>query len=208
MRDFTNEDGFNNIFAQQLPPPPDDGNDPFYLIGDEKGKKTTINPGQYMAVSLIDILKEEPVTVMEDFSDCSDASDNFIGNINPPTAPGGVQVVLILMNGDVLDIDDILADGIGGSITLDDLGGSTLPDKATVDITDWNAIGQELGIADLDPEMGQLYVIVKFQPDDRTNPDMIGVTCTNTEMIMNNDGNMGVDTADLTVIQKVKGNNK
>jgi hypothetical protein len=197
------EDGYSNIFANQLPPPPDDGNDPFYLLGELKGKKTVINPGQYIAVSLIDILKEEPITVTEDFSDCSDASVNFIGNINPPKAPGGVQVVLILANGDVLDIDDLLAAGIGGSITFGDAGGSALPDSAIVSITDWNALGTALGIADLNPEMGQLRVMVKFQPNDRTTPPLIGTSCTNIESV-SNAVNYGMDTADLTVIPKPK----
>ena len=54
--------------------------------------------------------------------------------------------------------------------------------------------------------MGQLYVIVKFQPDDRVG--MVELSCKNTESINNFEvGNEGSDDEILTVVQKPKGNN-
>jgi hypothetical protein len=144
-------DGYENIFANPL----DQINDEFVLFGQVHGKKTVVTPGQYIAVSNIKVITEQDVWVVEDFSDCTD-----IGSVNPFKVPGGVQVVLIDANGDVYDIDDDLALGIGGFIELTD-------DDALVHV-------------DAVPAGSTLRVMVKFMPDRKVN---IGDSCTNHEIL-------------------------
>jgi hypothetical protein len=141
----------DDIFANPL----DQINDEFVLFGQVNGKKTVVTPGQYIAVSNIKVITEQDVWVVEDFSDCTD-----IGSVNPFKVPGGVQVVLIDANGDVYDIDDDLALGIGGFIELTD-------DYALVHV-------------DAVPAGSTLRVMVKFMPDRKVN---IGDSCTNHEIL-------------------------
>jgi hypothetical protein len=141
----------DDIFANPL----DQINDEFVLFGQVNGKKTVVTPGQYIAVSNIKVITEQDVWVVEDFSDCTD-----IGSVNPFKVPGGVQVVLIDANGDVYDIDDDLALGIGGFIELTD-------DDALVHV-------------DAVPAGSTLRVMVKFMPDRKVN---IGDSCTNHEIL-------------------------
>jgi hypothetical protein len=160
----------SDIFALELPK----DNDTFLLYGNEKGKKTVVTPGQYMAVSVVEIPDERDIWVVEDFSDCTD-----IGTVNPNKVPGGVQVVLIDANGDVHDIDDDLAAGIGGSIILE--AGS-----ATVHVE---------GV----PAESQLRVLVKFQPSSELG--IIGYECTNTEQLVDaTEEVMSEATADLEIV--------
>jgi len=154
----------DDIFADQLPM--DDGT--YLLYGKERGKKTVVNPGQYMAVSVVDVPDLRDVWVVEDFSDCTD-----LGTVNPNKVPGGVQVVLIDANGNVHDIDDDLAAGIGGSINL--LAGSAFVHVEGV------------------PAGSQLRVIVKFQPSDEL--DIIGSACTNVEQLVDEAGEVVTEAA-------------
>jgi hypothetical protein len=160
----------NDIFALELPK----DNDTFLLYGNEKGKKTVVTPGQYMAVSVVEVPDERDVWVVEDFSDCTD-----IGTVNPNKVPGGVQVVLIDANGDVHDIDDDLAAGIGGSINLE--AGSAMVHVAGV------------------PAESQLRVLVKFKPSSELG--IIGSECTNAEQLVDAAGElMSEATADLEIV--------
>ena len=159
----------SDIFAAELPK---DG-DTFLLYGAEKGKKTVVTPGQYFAVSVVEVPDERDIWVFEDFSDCTD-----IGQVNPNKVPGGVQVVLIDANGDVHDIDDDLADGIGGSIVLG-------TGAATVHVE---------GV----PAGSQLRVLVKFQPSREAT---IGDECTNVEQLHDEAGGLISEaTADLEIV--------
>jgi hypothetical protein len=151
-----NEDG--DIFADNLPQN-DAGQ--FVLTGKENKKKTVVTPGQYIAVSNIMTLSTQDVLVQEDFSDCTD-----IGTVNPFSVPGGVQVVLVDPDGDVHDIDDELAAGIGGYIVLN-------PTEAWVFVE---------GV----PAFSTLRVMVKFQPSDELG--IIGLSCTNHEIVYDEDG--------------------
>lgn len=164
----------DDIFADNLPQNEDDA---FVLLGKELNDKTVINPGQYFAVSNIQIPIEQDVTVLEDFADCLD-----IGMVNPFSVPGGVQVVLITKDGDVIDISGQLANGIGGSIEL-------YNDHVIVH-------------AENLPAESVLRVMVKFQPND--DLDMIGLMCTNREVILDENGEETnvLDTADLVVEEK------
>jgi hypothetical protein len=137
-----------DIFANPL----DQINEEFVLFGKEGKKKTVVTPGQYFAVVNIGVLSTQDVWVQEDFSDCAD-----IGSVNPFKVPGGVQVVIVDANGDVHDIDDDLALGIGGSIVL-------TPDDVMVHVEDV-------------PAGSTLRVMVKFEPSN--DLDIIGKPCTN-----------------------------
>ena len=161
-----------DVFADNL----DQNAVSYLLFGDEKKTKTVVTPGQYIAVSVIDVLEEQDVWVEEDFSQCLE-----IGHVNPNKVPGGVQVVRVDSNGDVHDIDDDLAAGIGGSITLN-------PTNAVVHVEDV-------------PADSQLRVMVKFQPNDDLG--MIGLTCENFENLLDVNGDT-IDSASamLTIIQK------
>jgi len=162
----------DDIFAPELPM----DSETFLLYGDEKGKKTVVTPGQYFAVSVVDVPDERDIRVVEDFSDCTD-----IGEVSPNKVPGGVQVVLIDSNGDVHDIDDDLAAGIGGSI---DLGAGS----AIVHVEDV-------------PAGSQLRVLVKFQPSEEKG--IIGSECTNSELLVDEAGEVISEaTADLQIVQK------
>lgn len=160
----------DDIWADNLP----QTDDVYVLLGDEKKNKTVVNPGQYIAVSTVDVPYTQTVTVFEDFSECLD-----IGTVNPNKVPGGVQVALILSNGDVLDIDDDLALGNGGSIVLTDNDATVVVENA--------------------PEGSQVRVMVKFQPTDELG--VIGNECTNTQSATGDDATVSA-TADLTIEQK------
>lgn len=121
-----------------------------------------MNPGQYIAVSNIMTLSTQDVRVLEDFSGCAD-----IGTVNPFKVPGGAQVVLIDENGDVHDIDDDLAAGIGGFIELTE-------DDALIYVEDA-------------PANSTLRVMVKFQPSEAL--DIIGLSCINHEILVDAEGN-------------------
>jgi len=129
----------------------------FVLLGKQLKKKTVITPGQYIAVSNIEITQDQDVLVREDFSDCLD-----IGTVNPFKAPGGVQVVLVDASGDVYDIVGDLVNGNGGSIDLQ-------PTYADVYVENV-------------PAGSTLRVMVKFQPLDELG--MIGRSCTNYEILL------------------------
>ena len=148
----------DDIFADNLD---QNGAGQFVLHGKERKRKTVVNPGQYIAVSNIMTLSTQDVRVLEDFSDCTD-----IGTVNPFSVPGGVQVVLIDQNGDVHDIDDDLAAGIGGFIEL-------TGDDALVYVEDV-------------PANSTLRVMVKFQPSDALG--IIGLSCINHEILVDADG--------------------
>lgn len=153
-----NVDLDDDIFADNLP---QNGADQFVLIGKEGKKKTVVTPGQYIAVSNIGTLSTQDVLVQEDFSNCTD-----IGTVNPFSVPGGVQVVLIDPDGNVHDIDDELAAGIGGYIVL-------TPNDAWVFVEDV-------------PAFSTLRVMVKFQPSEELN--IVGLSCTNHEIIFDENG--------------------
>jgi len=154
-----NTDLDDDIFADNLPQ--DDGG-AFVLAGKEGKKKTVVTPGQYIAVSNVGTLSTQDVTVVEDFSDCLE-----IGTVNPFSVPGGVQVVLIDPNGDVHDIDDDLAAGIGGYIELNETDAVVFVENV--------------------PAYSTLRVMVKFQPSDELG--IIGLSCTNHEIVLDQDGN-------------------
>jgi hypothetical protein len=131
------------------------------LTGKEGKNKTVVTPGQYIAVSNIMTLSTQDVLVQEDFSDCTD-----IGTVNPFKVPGGVQVVLIDPDGNVHDIDDELAAGIGGYIVL----------------TENDAWVFVEGV----PASSTLRVMVKFKPSDELG--IIGNECTNHEIVFDEAG--------------------
>jgi len=163
----------DDIFADPLP---NEGMETFFLQGDEKKKKTVVTPGQYIAVSDVFVPAEQTIWVVEDFSLCLG-----IGTVNPNKVPGGVQVVLILANGDVFDIDDDLAEGIGGSIVLN-------PTNAVVHVEDV-------------PAGSTVKVMVKFSPNHDQN--MVGLVCTNFENILDEDDKVITsDSAILEIVQK------
>ena len=114
---------YDDIFADLLG---QNSIDQFVLLGKALAKKTVVNPGQYIAVANVEVSYAQDVWVYEDFADC--VGEGRLGEVNPYSVPGGVQVVLIDPNGNVHDIDDDLAAGIGGSIAL-------TPDDV-LDITD------------------------------------------------------------------------
>jgi hypothetical protein len=148
----------DDIFADDLP---QNGEGQFVLVGKERRQKTVVNPGQYIAVSNIDVFSSQDIWVLEDFSDCTE-----IGTVNPFSVPGGVQVVLIDSNGDVHDIDDDLAAGIGGYITLTE-------EDALVHVEDVIA-------------GSTLRVMVKFKPSDALG--IIGLSCINHEILLDETG--------------------
>lgn len=159
----------SDIFAAELPK----DNGTFLLYGQEKRKKTVVTPGQYIAVSVVEVPVERDIRVVEDFSDCTD-----IGKVKPNKVPGGVQVVLVDANGDVHDIDDDLADGIGGSISLGT----------------GSAIVHVEGV----PAGSQLRVLVKFQPSRQAE---IGDACINVEQLVDEAGEvMSEATAVLEIV--------
>ena len=144
----------DDIFADPLP---QNAEEDYVLLGKQLRRKTVINPGQYFAVSNIEVTQDQDVLVREDFSDCTD-----IGTVNPFSVPGGVQVVLIDASGDVYDIGGELANGNGGWIEL-------YPTFADVYVENV-------------PAGSTLRVMVKFQPLDEL--DMIGRSCTNYEILL------------------------
>lgn len=148
----------DDIFADNLPQN-DAGQ--FVLTGKELRNKTVVNPGQYIAVSNIMTLSTQDVLVREDYSDCTD-----IGTVNPFSVPGGVQVVLIDPDGNVHDIDDDLAAGIGGFIEL--------------------TAGDALVFVESVPANSTLRVMVKFQPSDELG--IIGLSCVNHEILLDQNG--------------------
>jgi hypothetical protein len=148
----------DDIFADNLD---QNGDGQFVLTGKEGKKKTVVTPGQYIAVSNIMTLSTQDVLVQEDFSDCTD-----IGTVNPFKVPGGVQVVLIDPDGNVHDIDDELAAGIGGYIVL----------------TENDAWVFVEGV----PASSTLRVMVKFKPSDELG--IIGNECTNHEIVFDEAG--------------------
>ena len=161
-----------DVFA--LPLPDTDGT--YELLGDEKRKKTVVNPGQYIQATTITVPTEQTVWFEEDVSSCSD-----IGTINPNKVPGGVQVVRIDTDGNVFDIDDDLVLGIGGSLSLD----GTIVSVHVDDV----------------PAGDTIRVMVKFQPSDAL--DIIGNECTLTANLLDtDDNNIGSATANLIIIQK------
>ncbi len=163
----------DDVFADPLPNP----NGPYELLGDEKRKKTVVNPGQYIQATSITVLVDQDVWMTEDVSSCS-----VIGSINPNKVPGGVQVVRIDgTNGDVIDIDDDLAAGIGGSLTLT----GTIVDVHVDDV----------------PAGDTIRVMVKFQPSNELG--IVGQECTLTSEVLDVDDNV-VDSveADLVIVQK------
>ncbi|MCZ6581746.1 MAG: hypothetical protein O6761_01050 [Thaumarchaeota archaeon] len=168
-------DGEENIFAEQLPK---NGDGAFVLLGKENPKKTTVTPGQYIAVSEVTVPSDQSVWIEEDFGEC--VGEDNIGFVNPNKVPGGVQVVLVLANGDVIDIDDDLALGIGGSILLED-------GKATVHVDDV-------------PAEATLRVMVKFGPNH--DPGMIGLECTNFERLLDENGPFAEVSATLVIEEK------
>lgn len=153
-----NTDLDDDIFADNLPQ--NDGG-AFVLEGKEGKKKTVVTPGQYIAVSNVGTLSTQDVTVVEDFSDCLE-----IGTVNPFSVPGGVQVVLIDPNGDVHDIDDDLAAGIGGYIELNETDAVVFVENVAAYST--------------------LRVMVKFQPSDELG--IVGLSCTNHEIVVDQNG--------------------
>jgi hypothetical protein len=165
----------DDIFADPL----DQVGDEFVLYGKVTKKKTVVTPGQYIAVSNIDVTVEHDVWILEDFEDCTD-----IGSVNPYSVPGGVQVVLIDADGNVWDIDDDLAAGIGGSIALE-------PTYALVHVESV-------------PVGSTVRVMVKFAPHDEV---AIGDSCVNYEILYDADpfGN-GIETdrasAVLTIVER------
>lgn len=160
----------NDIFALELPK----DNDTFLLYGQDKRKKTVVTPGQYFAVSVVEVPDDRDIWVVEDFSECTD-----IGTVNPNKVPGGVQVVLVDTNGDVHDIDDDLAAGIGGSINLG-AGSATVHVESV-------------------PAGSQLRVLVKFQPS--SSPGIIGFECTNVEQLVDETGEVITEAfADLEIV--------
>ena len=167
----------DDIFADPL----DQIDNEFVLYGEVKKSKTTVNPGQYIAVSNIDVSVEHDVWILEDFEECTD-----IGSVSPNKVPGGVQVVLIDADGVVWDIDDDLALGIGGSIELE-------ADYALVHV---EAV----------PAGSTLRVMVKFKPHDTVG---IGNSCTNHEILYDADPfgiSAGIElskaSAVLTIVDK------
>jgi hypothetical protein len=162
----------DDVFADNLD---QNGAGAYVLLGKENPKKTVVTPGQYIAVSNVFVPFEQTIWVEEDFSDCLD-----IGHVNPNKVPGGVQVVLVLNNGDVIDIDDDLALGIGGSIDLGDT-------SATVHVEDV-------------PAEATVRVMLKFGPNHE--PDMVGLQCTNVERLLGEDGQIAEASAVLVIEAK------
>ena len=163
-----------DVFAMPLP----DTDGTYELLGDQKGnKKTVVNPGQYIQATSITVQSQQDVWFNEDVASCS-----VIGTINPNKVPGGVQVVRIDgTTGDVFDIDDDLALGIGGSLTL-------------------NGTLVEVHVDDV-PAGDTIRVMVKFQPSNEIN--IIGESCTLTSEVLNvHNQVINSASADLTIIQK------
>ena len=165
----------DDIFADQLD---QNGDGDFVLLGKDNKKKTVVTPGQYIAVSEVTVPSDQSVWIEEDFGEC--VGEDNIGFVNPNKVPGGVQVVLVLANGDVLDIDDDLALGIGGSILLED-------GKATVHVDDV-------------PAEATLRVMVKFGPNH--DPGMIGLECTNFERLLMGEDIIAQVSAILVIEEK------
>jgi hypothetical protein len=162
----------DDIFADQLD---QNGDGAYVLLGKENPKKTVVTPGQYIAVSEVTVVTEQTVWIEEDFGDCLE-----IGDVNPRSVPGGVQVVLVLANGDVIDIDDDLALGIGGSIILD-------ATSATVHV-------------DVVPAEATLRVMLKFGPNHE--PGMVGLECTNVEKLLDDIGGTIAEASAVLVIEE------
>ena len=163
-----------DVFAPQLPPADDVG--PYVLLGDVKGQKTVVNPGQYIQATTITVPTEQTIWFEEDVSACSE-----IGTINPNKVPGGVQVVRIDTDGNVFDIDDDLALGIGGSLTL------------TGDIV-------EVHVDDV-PAGETIRVMIKFKPSNELG--IIDKSCSLTANLLD-DQDQIIDSAtvDLFIEQK------
>ncbi|MDD1710287.1 MAG: hypothetical protein LUQ37_05195 [Methanoregulaceae archaeon] len=76
-----------------------DGNFLVSAVVTKKDVVTSYNPGQYYAVSTINVLADiEMLTIEEDFSDCIDSG---ISALNPPTGGGAVVVVVVGPEDDV-----------------------------------------------------------------------------------------------------------
>ncbi len=167
-----------DVFADNLD---QNGDGEYVLLGKENKKKTVVTPGQYIAVSNVFVPVEQTIWVEEDFAEC--VGDGNIGHVNPQSVPGGVQVVqvvLVLENGDVIDIDDDLAIGIGGSIIL----GTT---SATVHVEDV-------------PAGATVRVMLKFGPNH--DPGMIGFNCENIEKLLDEDGVSFAEASAVLVIEE------
>ena len=90
----------------------------------------------------------------------------------------GVQVVLIDPDGNVHDIDDDLAAGIGGFIELTESDALVFVEEV--------------------PAGSTLRVMVKFQPSDALG--IIGLSCTNHEILLDENGDeIRRASADLTI---------
>ena len=176
---YTNNDFENNLFAPNLPT---NGDGDFILEGKlttGKNPKTTVTPGQYFAVSKVEVVEGQTVWIEEDFEECIP-----IGDVNPRTGKGGVQVVLEdPQTGILTPIHGPLWDGIGGSIVL-------------------GATSAEVHIDDV-PDNTNVYVLVKFQPKSTVVPPLIGTECENFERLFDSDMNLlNEASATLLVVQK------
>jgi hypothetical protein len=78
---------------------PEDPDDDFYVLEavvKKNGKVSSYNPGQYYAVSTVNVLSDvDLLTIVEDFHDCSG-----IGKLNP--VKGGGRVVIVQIGGEIM----------------------------------------------------------------------------------------------------------
>lgn len=119
----------------------------------KNGTVSSYNPGQYYAVSTVEVCRSNPtidsvwLTIEEDFAECT-VSDYPLSSLNPKTGGGSVVVVEVMG-----DVAYQIYDAMSGAITIEYVDGLEAMATASFEYT----FGP-------DQECAMLLVYVKFAP--------------------------------------------
>jgi hypothetical protein len=147
----------------------------------KNGKVSSYNPGQYYAVSIIDVLSDiNELTIWEDYGDCTDSN---LSALNPPSGGGSVVIVMVGPDGVARQIMDANSPNV------------TVQNDGTAHAHIMNPI----------PAGTTVLMYVKFKPGLKgmTMPSFPDNTCLNENSAVAGDPDNPVDsgsaTADLMV---------
>ena len=116
------------------PDPTDEvpGNYVVQAILKKNGKVSSYNPGQYFAVSTVEVLQDlDKLTVWESYGDCTDpAVSPPLSKLNPPTGGGSVLIVEVGPDG----VAKQIADAKSPNVMISDDNMNGIPDDAHAEL--------------------------------------------------------------------------
>jgi hypothetical protein len=163
-----------------------DGNFVLQAVLKKDGTVASYNPGQYYAVSGVEVLRDIPsLEIWEDFGDCTEAP-KMLSALNPPSGGGSVVIVDVGPDG----IAKQIADANSPGVSVSDANANGIPDDAHA------ALGAVSG-------GHTILMYVKFEPGlkGKTVPAPPNNTCENENEAMVEQLTQSA-TANLTVVPK------